>query len=68
MAGGCAGTVIGVFREGAEAAPWMVIGQNATWAVACCTDGTVSRTVHSLAEALAIIYPGQQSGRPSLLC
>ena len=54
-----ADTVIGVFQAGAETAPWLVIGHNGAWAVACCTEGTVSRTSHSLAEALGVIYPGQ---------
>lgn len=63
-----ADTVIGVFQTGTDAAPWLVIGHNGTWAVACCTEGTVSRTLHSLAEALAVIYPGRAgSGTPGLL-
>ncbi len=63
-----ADTVIGVFQAGTEAAPWLVIGHIGTWAVACCTEGTVSRTLHSLAEALAVIYPGQaESGAPATL-
>ena len=53
-----ADTVIGVFRAGSETAPWLVIGHNGAWAVACCTEGSVSRELHSLAEALAVIYPG----------
>jgi len=61
------GTVIGVFREGSDSAPWLVIGQNATWAVACCIERTVSRTYFSLAEALATIYPGRVRGRPNRL-
>ena len=63
-----ADTVIGVFQAGTETAPWLVIGHNGAWAVACCTEGTVSRTSHSLAEALGVIYPGQAgSGAPGLL-
>ena len=53
-----AGTVIGIFRGGGDAASWLVIGHNGTWAVASCKEGTVSHSVHSLAEALAMIYPG----------
>jgi hypothetical protein len=59
-----ADTVIGVFRAGSETAPWLVIGHNGAWAVAHCAEGSVSRTLHSLAEALAVIYPG---GAPHLL-
>jgi hypothetical protein len=59
-------TVIGVFRAGSETAPWLVIGHNGAWAVACCTEGSVSRTLHSLAEALAVIYPGAYAGSPQL--
>jgi len=53
-----ADTIIGVFRVGLDTAPWLVIGHNGAWAVACCTEGSVSRELHSLAEALAVIYPG----------
>jgi len=53
-----ADTIIGVFRVGLETAPWLVIGHNGAWAVACCTEGSVSRELRSLAEALAVIYPG----------
>lgn len=63
-----ADTVIGVFQAGTELAPWLVIGYNGAWAVACCTEGTVSRTMHSLAEALGVIYPGQvERGVPNLI-
>jgi hypothetical protein len=62
-----AGTVIGVFQKGVETAGWLVVGQDASWVVACCLQGTVSRAFHSLAEALATIYPGHtvhgRSGR-----
>jgi hypothetical protein len=51
------GSVIGVFQTGDTVASWMVIGHNATWAVASCGDGKVSATFHSLAEALAVIFP-----------
>jgi hypothetical protein len=63
-----ADTVIGVFQAGTETAPWLVIGHNGAWAVACCTEGTVSRTSQSLAEALGVIYSGQDgSSAPGLL-
>lgn len=52
------GSVIGIFQSGAEAARWLVIGQDDAWAVAYCTQGEVSRTLRSLSEALALIYPG----------
>jgi hypothetical protein len=61
-----ADTVIGVFRVGAPTAPWLVIGHNGAWAVACCSEGSVSRTLHSLAEALAVIYPGPLASAPQL--
>ena len=64
-----AGTVIGVFQAEGKAAQWLVIGHNGAWAVAFCTEGEVSRTLNSLAEALAVIYPGRAGyGRPGLLC
>ena len=52
------GTIIGVFCLGSDTARWLVIGQNAAWAVADCSEGTVSPAFQSLAEALATIYPG----------
>jgi hypothetical protein len=52
------GAVIGVFCRGSDTARWLVIGQNAAWAVADCAEGTVSPAFQSLAEALATIYPG----------
>ena len=33
------GSVIGIFQSGAEAARWLVIGQDDAWAVAYCTQG-----------------------------
>ena len=59
-----AGTVIGVFRSGSEAAPWLVIGHNGAWAVASCVENEVSQTLNSLAEALAVIYPGRRDLLP----
>jgi hypothetical protein len=50
------GTVIGVFYLGSDTARWLVIGQNAAWAVADCAEGTVSPAFQYLAEALATIY------------
>lgn len=52
------GAVIGVFMRGSDAARWLVIGQEQTWAVADCTAGSVSSAFQSLAEALASIHPG----------
>jgi hypothetical protein len=64
-----AGTVIGVFQTGAESASWLVICHNGAWVVACCAEGTVSPTRHSLADALAVIHPPQtDGGERSLLC
>jgi hypothetical protein len=57
------GTVIGVFRSGFEFAGWLVIGHNGAWAVASCSQGEVSRTLNSLAEALAVIYPPRKAER-----
>jgi hypothetical protein len=50
------GVVIGVFSRGSEAAQWLVIGQNGTWAVAHCAAGTVSQSFASLSDALATIH------------
>jgi hypothetical protein len=50
------GSVIGVFVEGQEAAAWLVVKHNGRWAIACCADSTVSRSVESLADALAELY------------
>ena len=59
------GTVIGVFTRGSEAAGWLVVGEAGAWAVACCTKGDVSQALSSLAEALALIHPGD--GTPERL-
>ena len=54
---------------GAESASWLVICHNGAWVVACCAEGTVSPTRHSLADALAVIHPAQtDGGARSLLC
>jgi hypothetical protein len=50
--------VIGVFTARSKAAHWLVVGDDDAWAVAYCGQGEVSRTLESLAEALALIYPG----------
>lgn len=58
------GAVIGVFVEGDEAAAWLVVKHNGRWAVASCADCTVSRSVESLADALAELY-APDLGEPS---
>ena len=50
------GAVIGIFMEGDDAAAWLVVKHKGQWAVACCADGTVSRSVGSLADALTELY------------
>ncbi len=50
------GVVIGVFGHGSDAAQWLVIGQNGSWAVAHCYARMVSPSFNSLSEALATIY------------
>jgi hypothetical protein len=50
------GAIVGVFVEGDETAAWLVVKHNERWAVACCADNTVSRSVDSLSEALARLY------------
>jgi hypothetical protein len=57
------GTVIGVFSAGSEVARWLVVGDGTAWAIADCEKGRVSDTLNSLAEALALIYPGPQLWR-----
>ena len=52
-----ADVIIGVFKAGEDRAAWLVIGYNGLWAVASCIDGAVSRSVKTLAEALALIHP-----------
>jgi len=54
-----AGIVIGVFTVGSETADWLVVGEEGAWAVACCATGDVSSRLNSLADALAIIFPGR---------
>lgn len=50
------GAVIGVFANGNDQAAWLAVEQDGTWAVACCVDGSVSRPVDSLEDALDIVY------------
>jgi hypothetical protein len=49
------GAVIGVFVPGEENAAWLAVEQNGEWAVACCLDGTVSKPMRSLRDALEIV-------------
>lgn len=48
-------TIIGIFKHGEDQAAWLVVGQNAQWAVATCASGEVSKPVDSLAEALSLV-------------
>ena len=50
-------TIIGVFQAEHLLASWLVVGQGGTWAVASCSDGSVSRTLPSLMDALNLICP-----------
>jgi hypothetical protein len=52
-----AATIIGVFQSNHLLASWLVVGHGGMWAVACCSDGTVSRSVPTLADALDLICP-----------
>jgi hypothetical protein len=57
------GSVLGVFQPGKPHAAWLAVGQNEHWAIASASDGTVSKPVASLADALALIYrPGDSGG------
>jgi hypothetical protein len=53
--------VIGIFRSGADAASWLVIGGDDAWAVVFCMERKVSPRFRSLADALAAIYPGKSA-------
>ncbi len=53
------GTVIGVFTSGSTTARWLVVGEERGWVVAYCAKGEVSRALNSLADALAVIHPGE---------
>ena len=50
-------TIIGVFRQGEDMAGWLVVGQDAQWAVANCASGEVSDPVASLSDALSLVCP-----------
>lgn len=52
-----ADTIIGVFRSGHLLASWLIVGHGGTWAVAFCSDGTVSNSVPTLADALHLVCP-----------
>lgn len=52
-----ADSILGIFRFGEDTAAWMVIGQDGTWVVARCDNGTISQQYGTLAEALSQIYP-----------
>ena len=51
-----ADTIIGIYRHGDELASWMVVGHAGQWVVSCCNDGAISRSLGSLADALALVY------------
>lgn len=53
--GAVADTIIGIFRQGEDQAAWLVVGQDAQWAVASCGTGDVSPPLNSLAEALSTV-------------
>jgi hypothetical protein len=48
-------TIIGIYKLGDETASWLVVGHAERWAVSCCDDGTVSRSLGSLADALLLV-------------
>jgi hypothetical protein len=48
-------TIIGIYKLGDELASWLVIGHAGGWAVSCCNDGTVSRSLASLVDALSLV-------------
>ena len=52
-----ADSIIGVFRSGHLLASWLIVGHGGTWAVAHCSDGTVSSSVPTLADALHLVCP-----------
>jgi hypothetical protein len=52
-----ADSILGVFRFGEDMAAWLVIGQDGTWVVARCSDGSISEQCGSLAEALSYVHP-----------
>jgi hypothetical protein len=52
--------VLGVFLFGEQSAAWLAVGRDGAWAVASA-DGTVSHSVDSLADALAIVYSAREA-------
>ncbi|MBV9249579.1 MAG: hypothetical protein JO227_10105 [Acetobacteraceae bacterium] len=56
--------VIGIFETGHPLASWLIVGHHGNWAVAFCTEGTVSEAVSTLSEALALIRPESWSVKP----
>jgi hypothetical protein len=59
-----ADTIIGIYKLGDELASWLVIGHAGRWAVSCCDDGTVSRSLGSLADALLLVSRLRFDGIP----
>jgi len=59
------GTVIGAFATGSEAAGWLLVAKEGLWVVVTCSTGEVSPALNSLAEALAVIHPGQHATHPA---
>jgi hypothetical protein len=51
-----ADTVIGIYKLRDELASWLVVGHAGWWAVSCRDDGSVSQSLGSLADALALVY------------
>jgi hypothetical protein len=51
-----ADTVIGIYKLGDELASWLVVGHAGWWAVSRRDDGSVSQSLGSLADALALVY------------
>jgi hypothetical protein len=52
-----AGVVLGVFVHDDDTAMWIVVGRDGLWCVVSCVDGSVSRPVASLEEALSVVHP-----------
>ena len=51
-----AGAVIGIYATGDDHASWLAVEQDGVWAVVSCLDGSVSRPVGSLRDALEIVW------------
>lgn len=58
-----ADSIIGVFKAGHLLASWLIVGQEGSWAVACCADGNVSESLGTLADALALVCPFEAAVR-----